>query len=168
MVGLVMKYFAYGSNMSLSRLRERTPSARRLASCTLSHHALRFHKAGKDGSGKCNAFETGIPEDFVMGALFEIGSGEKPALDQAEGLGFGYDEKIVLLTDGSGGTVEALTYYATSINEVLKPYSWYKHHVLVGAEETALPPPYVGEIQLVESCEDPDRERDAQQRAIHD
>jgi len=162
-----MKYFAYGSNMSLSRLRERTPSAMRLASCTLNNHALRFHKAGKDGSGKCNAFETGNPKDFVMGALFEICSGEKPALDQAEGLGFGYDEKMVLLTDGSGGRVEALTYYATSINEVLKPYSWYKHHVLVGARESVLPLPYVAEVQLIASWEDPDRERDARQRAIH-
>lgn len=53
-----MKYFAYGSNMSLLRLWQRVPSAVRIGVFTLQGHQLRFHKLGKDGSGKCDAYQT--------------------------------------------------------------------------------------------------------------
>ncbi len=162
-----MKYFAYGSNMALARLQERTPSARRLATCALPGHALRFHKVGRDGSGKCDAYATGDPEDRVVGALFEICPGQKPALDAAEGLGAGYEQKVVLLKDGEGNRVEALTYYATAIDELLKPFCWYKNHVLIGARESALPPAYIARIERVETWRDPDPLREAGQLAIH-
>jgi hypothetical protein len=54
-----MLYFAYGSNMSVSRLVARTPSAQPLGRCALRGHQLRFHKVGGDGSAKCDAFHTG-------------------------------------------------------------------------------------------------------------
>ena len=71
-----MKYLAYGSNMSLNRLRSRTPSARRLGVFELRRHKLKFHKVGQDGSAKCNAFFTGIDTDIVEGVGFEINPGE--------------------------------------------------------------------------------------------
>ena len=77
-------------------------------------HALRFHKwSRKDQSAKCDALFTGNPEDFVIGALFEIPRSEKGPLDKAEGLGFGYDEKRVTVTDVLGNSVDAFTYCAT-------------------------------------------------------
>ena len=38
-----MKYFAHGSNMSLLRLKERVPSAKKLGIVTLKSHQLRFN-----------------------------------------------------------------------------------------------------------------------------
>ncbi len=80
-----MKYFAYGSNMSIARLRERVPSAVSFGCHALKEHDLRFHKSSKDGSGKCNAFFTGNDDDTILGVLFEIKSSEMSALDRAEG-----------------------------------------------------------------------------------
>lgn len=162
-----MKYFAYGSNLSLSRLKERAPGAERVSIFSLKEHDLRFHKASKDGSGKCDAFYTGNSDDCVIGSLFEISSYEKKALDKFEGLGDGYEEKIVIVLSQSGEEVEATTYYATSLDETLKPFSWYKNHVLVGAKESRLPAQYIEKIECVESIQDPDKIRDAEQRAIH-
>ncbi len=162
-----MKYFAYGSNMALARLRERAPGARRIGCFTLRGHALRFHKVGADGSGKCDAFLTNNSVDCVMGALFELDENEKKYLDKVEGLGDGYDQKAVLLADTFGNQVTALTYYATQIDESLAPYSWYKNHVLLGAIESALPASYIESINSVVSRQDPDKDRDGQQRAIH-
>ena len=54
-------------------------------------HRLEFHKVGRDGSAKCDAFETGNPDDSVIGVVFDIHTAEKNYLDQAEGLGVGYD-----------------------------------------------------------------------------
>ena len=153
--------------MSLARLQGRAPSARRIGTYTLWSHALRFHKASEDSSGKCDAYYTDNPQDFVLGALFEISAADKAPLDEAEGLGHGYDEKIVILSDTSGPEIEAITYYATAIDNSLKPYSWYKHHVLVGARESALPELYISIIEATESIEDPDHRRANIQRAIH-
>ena len=41
--GQRLNYFAYGSNMSLARLRARIPSAEKVGSFMLREHSLRFH-----------------------------------------------------------------------------------------------------------------------------
>lgn len=45
-------------------------------------HRLRFHKVGEDGSGKCDAEETGDPEDRVIGVVYAISASEKLVLAQ--------------------------------------------------------------------------------------
>jgi len=161
-----VKYFAFGSNMSLLRLQQRAPSAARLGAFALKAHVLRFHKRGKDGSEKCDAFCTNI-DDVVIGALFEINETEKEALDIAEGLGAGYDEKIVTVQSDAGEFCKAYTYYATRTDTSLKPYSWYLNHVVIGAKETNLPTQYLALVESIECISDPDKERDSEQRAIY-
>lgn len=79
-----MKYFAYGSNMSLLRLKERVASAKRVGIFKLLEHSLRFHKMSNDGSGKCDALLTRKHEDYVLGVLFEINDDERAHLDKAD------------------------------------------------------------------------------------
>lgn len=162
-----MKYFAYGSNMSLLRLQERVPSAKRLESATLKNHQLRFNMRSADGSGKCDSFQTNNIEDIVIGALFEINKNEKAILDQAESLGYGYDEKLVLVHNSSGEAFEALTYYAIRIDTSLRPYYWYLNHVILGAKETNVPTDYLDVIESIECIVDPDSARDEKQRAMY-
>ena len=162
-----MHYFAYGSNMSLARLRARVPSARRIGTYRLQAHGLKFHKVGRDGSGKCDAFHTRDPDHSVIGALFDIDPVEKAQLDLVEGLGSGYDEKKVYLVGGGGSEIGAFTYVATRIDISLKPYTWYKHHVLTGARESLLPRDYVRAIEQMESVPDRDKGREAAEYAIH-
>lgn len=164
-----MFYFAYGSNMSLRRLTapERVPSARRVCIARLPKHQLRFHKRSKDGSAKCDAFYTGDDEHFVIGVLYEVSNYEKKNLDSVEGLGFGYEEKVVTLIKDLGGEQQAVTYYATDIDPHLKPYTWYKDHVLLGAQENNLPAEYISMIESVHALEDPDRERDTLESSIY-
>lgn len=164
-----MKYFAYGSNMSLPRLRERVPGAERIGVFTLPEHSLRFHKVStRDGSGKCDALFTGNPDDYVIGALFDISYNEKASLDKAEGLGFGYEEKTVTVTDSQGNELDAFTYYAKNTDPSLQPYCWYLHHVISGARETGVPASYLDALEKIASIADPDEKRDARERAIYD
>ncbi|WHI46932.1 gamma-glutamylcyclotransferase family protein [Microbulbifer sp. VAAF005] len=163
-----MRYFAYGSNMSRPRLKERVPSAVRIGVFALIEHCLCFHKVSKkDGSGKCDALFTRDPGDYVIGALFEISDSEKGALDRVEGLGYGYQEKRVWVTDAKGDSLEAFTYYATNTDPSLQPYSWYLYHVIYGAKEIGVPADYLKKLEATKSIEDPDRERDARERAIY-
>ncbi len=162
-----MIYFSYGSNMSLPRLIDRVPSAKFVTTATLTEHDLRFHKISKDGSGKCDAFQTGNTDHKVIGVVFEIDEVEKPALDEKEGLGYGYEEKDVLLIQSSGQEISAFTYYATNCDQAKKPYQWYKHHVLTGAKENGLPDYYVNKISNIESIADQNQERHQREMAIY-
>ncbi len=154
--------------MSLARLRQRVPSACSLGCHILTGYDLRFHKAGRDGSAKCDAFFTSNANDVIYGVLFEIDPVEKTRLDKAEGLGNGYDEKRVQVTNTLNNVTDTFTYVATHINTSLHPFSWYLNHVLVGAHEASLPDHYVSEkfISIV-STEDPNRQRDRSEREIH-
>ena len=50
----------------------------------------------------------------------------------------------------------------------MTPYSWYLEHILVGARETELPWEYVrARITPINAVADPDPEREARERAIH-
>jgi AIG2-like family len=156
-----MVYFAYGSNMSTARLRKRMPSCKPLGIATLPRHALRFHKRSIDGSGKCNAFASGN-DNSVIGVLFSFDPAERDKLDEAEGVGRGYEPAMVTVINEKGRRRKVLTYIATPdyIDDNLKPYGWYKEVVLAGGREHGLPPAYIAEyIAAVETIEDPDKTR---------
>lgn len=159
--------FSYGSNLSSARIRSRVPSAEFVAVGTLREHALRFHKAGSDGSGKCDAEFTGNRKDRVMGVVWEIGAADKRVLDRIEGLGAGYREEEVEVVTADGRSLAARMYVATDTDPSRKPYRWYKAHVLAGARENGLPSEYVAGIEAVEAIEDPDTERSGRESAIY-
>jgi hypothetical protein len=148
-------------------LRERAPSAERIGAYTLQQHDLRFHKSGRDGSGKCDAYFTNNQYDYVIGALFEIDQSDKSALDIAEGLGHGYAQKNIAVLSHSGDVVVATTYCAIRIDVTLQPYSWYLHHVLVGARESGLLREYIEKLESTNSIQDRDKRRDSKERAVH-
>ena len=161
-------YFAYGSNMSIRRLRARVPSASRVGSGILEGHRLRFHKVGRlDGSGKCDAQASGCPADRVYGVVYRIARRERVLLDRVEGEGAGYDARVVSIRLDAGRSLEAFTYRATHVDPALEPFTWYKEHVLRGALENALPARYVRLIAAVAAREDPDRGRHAAELATY-
>jgi enamine deaminase RidA (YjgF/YER057c/UK114 family) len=157
--------FSYGSNMLERRLRERAPSARAIATGILRGHTLRWHKVGRDDSGKCDAFATGDDKDVVHGVLYEIAPEDKPALDAAEGLGAGYDEKEVKIHTASG-VVRAHLYCATHIDPEMVPFDWYQAIVVQGARQHGLPAEYVARLEAQPSMGDPDPARSLRNRQL--
>lgn len=162
-----IKYFSYGSNMSSPRLLDRVPSAEFVSTGKLIEHQLRFHKQSTDGSGKCDAAHTQNPDHHVWGVIFDISATEKKTLDRIEGLGSGYGEKVVSIILGNGEQIDATTYYAIQKDSALKPYHWYKEHVLRGARENSLPFDYISIIDSVASIPDPDNDRHAKELSIY-
>ena len=158
-------YFAYGSNMSERRLKveKRAPSAKVIGTGVLNNHCLTFHKRSEDGSGKCTIECS--ESDKVYGVLFKINNDEECKLDKAEGAcGNGGYKKVtrkIEIRDSKckeykcGGTVCAKTYQATEPQKDLKPYFWYKQHVLIGAIEQNLPPLYIHCLIQVPAKKDP-------------
>ena len=158
---MTIKVFCYGSNMCRARLQRRVGRCEWLEPAQLPGHQFRFHKRGKDLSGKADAFYTGSSQDQIWGALAVLSERAKYLLDGYEGLGSGYREKAVQAVTSEGTRHQALIYVAMDeyIDDRLKPFDWYQHYVLIGAAEHALPAPYVDVIRGYQAVpdEDPDR-----------
>jgi len=155
-----MKIFAYGSNMNLNRLKNRVPSAVKISNGFIEGFSLECSKVSEDSSGKATVIKTNNKEDLVWGVLFEIDGKEKPQLDRAEGLNFGYDESVIEVNDGKE-FYKAQIYIANhkSIGEGLKPYNWYKAFITEGAKENRLPLDYVRKLESLNSEQDENDER---------
>jgi len=168
MAGGSFLYFAYGSNMGLRRLRapSRAPTATFLSAAVVRSRELTFDKVGQDGSGKCDCASSSDSAAVVWGCVFEIAEQDRAALDRAEGKGYGYDPATIAVEAPSGIFV-AHTYLATRKSHHLKPFDWYKHHVMVGAKEASLPAVYIARIASVLAVPDPDDERRRRELAIY-
>lgn len=134
----------------------------------LQGHVLRFHKRGVDNSGKCDAFCTGLAQDRVWGALFEMDLRDQPRLDKEESLGCGYN-RVNLTIHVNGSETGAFSYLAEKsyIDDTLVPYCWYKAYVLEGARSNGLPDRYIEkQIDSVVCLPDPQPLRERRHYAI--
>ena len=162
-----LNYFAFGSNLSSARLLERIPSAVKHCVATLDRHQLRWHKCGRDRSGKCDIHFTGNRRDCVHGVIYMMTHEQKLVLDGYEGEGIGYQRREISVVSQAGETIEAFSYFALQINHGLQPYHWYKEHVLRGAVEHGLPIDYVDIIRATASIDDHDQERHQRELSIY-
>ena len=162
-----INYFAFGSNLSSPRLQERIPRAQKHCVAVLEQHQLRWHKSGRDRSGKCDILHTGDAGDLVYGVVYRMSHDEKLDLDVYEGEGIGYQRRRIRVTALHGESIDAFTYFALEIEALLQPYHWYKEHVLRGALEHELPPHYVEHIRATPSIDDDDDERHRRELSIY-
>ena len=160
-MGRTILNFAYGSNLLPARLHGRAPSAQAVATGAVAGHVLRWHKRGRDGSGKCALAASGASE-AGWGVVSALDAGDKRALDRAEGLGAGYREVAVEVRTAQGPLV-ALAYQAAAgaTDPALQPYDWYRALVLAGARHHQLPPGWITALERVAVMRDPDRQRAA-------
>jgi len=160
-------YFAYGSNMSRKRLKNRLNSASHISVGILEKHRLMFHKKSKDKSGKCDAYFTNRVSDKIYGVIYSVNDREVDKLDRFEGCGYGYQRKTVIVKKINGEAIKAFTYCADKIQDGLIPYTWYKYHILHGAVENDLPPEYISFIDSFDSVIDPDKNNEKLELSIY-
>ena len=161
-----MLYFAYGSNMATQRLAARVP-ARFVTTALLPAYRLTFHQRGSDGSGKCDIVPASA-QSAVYGVIWEMASHHKPTLDRYEGLGAAYNETWLTVTDlASDRQFEVQAYIGNLTALGLRPYTWYKHHVLTGAREHGLPTYYLRALEGIEAHQDDNAERHAREMALY-
>jgi gamma-glutamylcyclotransferase (GGCT)/AIG2-like uncharacterized protein YtfP len=159
-------YFAYGSNMSLRRLKARVPSVEKHQLAKLKGYQLCFHKRSlDDGSAKCDALYSGNKTDVVWGVVFRLPSAALTILDRIEGEGY---DRVSLEVETEGGEkLQVISYLANCIDATLLPFDWYKQHVLTGAREADLPVEYIAQIEAVATQTDPDQARSKKERSIY-
>ena len=151
-------YFAFGSNLYPLRLQQRVPSCYPLGIAKLADHSLRFHKRGRDDSGKCDVYpETNAQ---VIGVVYRVLAHEKHLLDKAEGLGNGYNEAWATLSVDNT-EYDSFFYQADTqhIEPELQPYDWYQALVVEGARWHQLPKAYIDYLDAFQALDDPDPQR---------
>jgi hypothetical protein len=153
--------------MSVKRFTRRVKSAKLIGKYRLLEHQLKFHKIGKDNSGKCDAYFTGNKTNIIFGILFDFDIQEKPKLDKFEHLGIGYQQKQIKVISQHGDKIDAYTYYAITINPKIKPFSWYKQHIIYGAKEANLPADYLSYIINYPDIRDSNRDREKSELSIY-
>ena len=130
--------FVYGSNMLVSRMRDRIAAAAVVDTGYLVGRRLAFHKRGIDGSAKANAAFTGSEADRVWGVIYRIAHRDNVVLDRIESVGSGYDrDEVEVVTQDRCLPVYIYCARAEAIDESLRPYSWYHKLVLHGALQHA-------------------------------
>ena len=119
-----------------------------------------------DGSGKCDALQTDVAADRVWGGVYAIPERERESLNRAEGLGCGYEMKRVTV-HALERTIEAEMFAAIRIDASMRPFAWYKHHVVRGAMDLELPTDYVAAIEAIRAEDDPDADRTRRELGRH-
>ena len=159
-------YFAYGSNMLFKRLNDRI-TARKIGKAKLPNHKLTFYKRSNDNSGKCDIYDTRDSNDYVLGIIYEINKNEQEKLNRIEGKGNGYELKEIEVINENNEIIRTISYFATNIDENLKPYCWYKKHVLEGAKENHLEDDYIKTIEKIPCKIDLDEKRKNRELSIY-
>ncbi len=138
-------YFAYGSNMSPSRLQARVPQIEPLGRVCLIDWRLCFDKPSRDGSAKANIRRQ--VGKVVWGVLWQIEEPDWATLDRFEP---GYERVAChVAPEPSLPTRPACTYVYPGPICHEAPYAWYLDHLLEGARAHDLPPTWQNELETV-------------------
>ncbi|MCG8583631.1 MAG: gamma-glutamylcyclotransferase, partial [Pirellulales bacterium] len=157
--------FCYGSNMCTARLRDRAPSAKVIAAGYVAGRRLAFHKRGRDGSAKANAYYTGRDEDRVWGVVFAIAGQDKVTLDDHE-IGYESVATAVVVSERTEVLAHIYVAHADVVDNSLEPFCWYRQFLLHGAIEHALPRDYIDKLHAHDFVTDHDIERAAANRKL--
>jgi gamma-glutamylcyclotransferase len=157
--------FAYGSNMCSGRFRDYGVSPEGIATAAvLSEYRLLFNKRStRDHSGKANV----EPHEGsqVWGVVYTVSDNDMRRLDEGEG-GYQRVRLSVRLADNKDAEVWIYLASRPSNDPTLRPYTWYKRFLVEGAEEHALPPEYVANMERIEAVQDPNAQRDREKREL--
>ena len=137
-------YFAYGSNLKATRMRERVPSASPVTVAQLRGWQLTIDKPALDGSGKANLSCEAMAS--VWGFVYRLSPGGWKNLDSFER---GYARTRVEVIAADGARLDAQVYIADTRAEQLVAFDWYKALIVEGAREHGLPADYVAVLEAL-------------------
>ena len=163
-------YFAYGSNLLAERIAARCPSATPKGVVSVAGWRLAFQAKSFDGSGKATLIRAG-DGDVVHGRLYEIGQGERDALDHAEGAD--RDPPVYLrhddfrVVDADGTVIDGVSVYlASDETPALAPWDWYRALIVAGGMQAGLPAGTVAATAVTPALPDPLPNRRSRREAL--
>jgi cation transport regulator ChaC len=138
----MVRYFAYGSNLSPQEMRRVTGSARFYAVARLPDHILGFTRfSDKRGCGVADIVPSRGNE--VWGVVYELPESALHDLDEKEGVRRRAYQRTRVQVEAEGGMAEeALTYAVVNKEGPFTPSADYMRLLVVGARHWGLPGSY--------------------------
>ena len=119
-----MYYFAYASNLSRKQMSERCPDAQPKFVATLYNYKLIFAGWSRKWHGGVASIKP-FRGERVTGAIYELSERGLRQLDKYEGYPDIYTRVNVIVTDGFGSRMEAVTYIKVEQSEETQPSKEY-------------------------------------------
>jgi gamma-glutamylcyclotransferase (GGCT)/AIG2-like uncharacterized protein YtfP len=152
-----MLYYAYGSNMDWSQMKERCPSAKFVAVAEFPNHRLAFTRKSRDRG--CGVSDV-VPDinGNVWGVVYEIAETEIGLLDRREGYRPGRDrmensyirEVRHVLRDGDKNEPLLVSIYiGIPQDNPPKPNAEYQRLLVDGAIRWRLPQKYIEKLKQI-------------------
>lgn len=167
-----LHYFAYGSNLTASRLIARVGPCEDLGVATLPDFELAFRKDSHDGSAKCDLVHNPGRCIKAEGVVYRMPLAAKSVLDRFEGVGVGYrvetiEAKLALAVEEKQ-TLSCFVYLAEPpwVDQRKLPYSWYRDFVLSGGIDHGLSDSWRGFVESHPVQLDTDVERHSKNQKI--
>lgn len=142
-----MLYFAYGSNMDPTQMRERCPGATLVGFGYLPDHVLCFPRRSKNRGCGVSSVEPKIGHD-TWGIVWELSGADLAALDKNEGYRRDRDptanayNRLTVIINLNGEQLEMETYVASPQEGSHLPSNAYLKHLRDGASHHGLPEAY--------------------------
>jgi len=144
----LVRYFAYGSNLKTSRLRDRIGKWERDQKAILRGYKRTFAKGYYDHkSGKANIRQS--DNDIVEGAIYLITEEQLKKLDLKEGVEKCVYKRMPVNVESSGEKIEAQTYVMSNEICTLKPSKEYLNLIIEGLEEHCYGPDVVEKVKAI-------------------
>jgi gamma-glutamylcyclotransferase (GGCT)/AIG2-like uncharacterized protein YtfP len=131
---MVTRYFAYGSNMNVDRMRERGMRFEAAVDGRLHGVRLQFDKTSRRHPGVGHANVVYAPGSTVEGVLYVLSSVDEIArMDPFESAPVNYSREVVQVVTPTG-VLSSWTYFANPavLQPGLKPPRSYLEHLLAG------------------------------------
>ena len=128
----MLNYFAFGSNMSAQRMRERLGWSPSRSGVILPDYEMIFNKHSNDG-GKANIMYS--PGNLVEGILYSVNEEDLLILDKYEGVAAKqYKRHDIEVQNNKNKSVSAVAYKALNTGKVSAPTEEYLSYILEGKE----------------------------------
>lgn len=149
-----MLYFAYGSNMDWTRMRDRCARAQFLFKALLSEHQIEFTRYSR--TNRCGTADLTLARGkSVWGVVYHIEASDAEVLDKKEGVPINAyrRQNVEVQTEGDRARkISAFTYVVcTKESPRPKPSKTYLQHLLDGARRWQFPQDYIAMLQAVET-----------------
>ncbi|MGQ0812325.1 MAG: gamma-glutamylcyclotransferase family protein [Nitrospiraceae bacterium] len=154
-----MLYFAYGSNLDRTQMRERCPSARFVCTARLPQHRLAFTRRSTKWHGGV-ADVVADSEKNVWGVVYHIDELDVASLDRCEGYqpGRSREENIYVREEQhvfkGGDENKPLAVFLYMVVDKAGPFPChtnYKHLIVEGARYWHLPQRYLESLERIET-----------------
>ena len=153
-LGVMDRYFAYGSNLDPAQMARRCPDSRFLCRADLPDYRLCYPRPSDTWGGGVAGVEA-MPDAAVEGVVYEVSERDLAALDRCECIDAGhYTRRRVRVTAEDGRELEVWTYFAVPCPQGSPlPSRRYVDTILRGARHHRLSEGYLARLVATPICD---------------